>query len=236
MANVPSARRFIVVAYDYDQGDWGAQRVFPDGGLPGLWVPDKWVIHYGGNASFGAKVPGDVQREMAALRVYEQSHLSRGWRAIGYNYAVGNSGSVYRLRGENPAGATSGDYEGDGIPENSEARAVLWIGGLGQEPTAQAYAAMSRLLNDDPLLLTVHSDHKSTNCPGDFWREWANDFVVDSDTMPKEQWFQMIDALFDGRPDEFVGQADYWKYDVPTDSPEWDDFWAAFVRAISLGA
>ena len=111
---------------------------------------------------------------------------------------------------------------------------MLWIGGLGQEPAPQAYAAMSRLINDDPLLLTVHSDHKSTNCPGDFWREWSDSFVVDTDTMPIEQWYQMIDALFVGRPDEFQGDPEYWKHDVPTDSPEWEDFWSAFVQAISL--
>lgn len=52
-------------------------------------------------------------------------------------------------------------------------------------------------------------------------------------TMPEAQWFQMIDALFAGRPDEFQGDPEYWKHQVPTDSAEWSDFWAAFVRAIS---
>jgi len=53
------------------------------------------------------------------------------------------------------------------------------------------------------------------------------------DIMPAEQWHQMIDALFLGRPDEFQGDSDYWKHRVPEDSPEWVDFWAAFVRVIS---
>ncbi len=52
------------------------------------------------------------------------------------------------------------------------------------------------------------------------------------DIMPTEQWHQMIDALFLGRPDEFQGTADYWK-NLDIDSPEWADFWAAFVRVIS---
>ena len=222
-----------MINYGVDQAGWGAQKIFDDGALTGMWVPDKWVIHYGGNASFGATVPGDPEMEMAALRVYEQSHLSRGWRAIAYNYAVGNSGLIYRLRGENPSGATSGDYEGDGIPENAEARAVLWIGGLGQEPTPAAYDAMRQLILDDPMLVIAHSDVKATNCPGDYWREWIEGFEVDIETMPIEQWNQMIDALFIGRPDEFQGDPDYWKNEVPTDSPEWRDFWAAFVRVIT---
>ena len=49
-------------------------------------------------------------------------------------------------------------------------------------------------------------------------------------TMPTTQWHQMIDALFaaDG---EFQGDPNYWK-EMPEDSPEWADFWAAFARMI----
>ena len=50
--------------------------------------------------------------------------------------------------------------------------------------------------------------------------------------MPETQWHQMIDALFEGS-DEFNGDPNYWKFGVPEDSPEWEDFWAAFVRAIT---
>lgn len=57
--------------------------------------------------------------------------------------------------------------------------------------------------------------------------------LMEDNVMPKTQWFQMIDALFAGRPDEFVGDPDYWKYSVAEDSSEWNDFWAAFVRVIS---
>ncbi|KKN26533.1 hypothetical protein LCGC14_0873600 [marine sediment metagenome] len=53
-----------------------------------------------------------------------------------------------------------------------------------------------------------------------------------SELMPTQQWHQMIDALFLGRPDEFTGEANYWKTLNPN-SPEWADFWAAMVRVIS---
>ena len=171
-----------ILTYDFDQADWGSQKIFDDGGLSGKWDVDKVVIHYGGNGNFagdalraadrGYEYPS-VKAEMAVLRIYEQSHLSRGWRAIGYNYAVGQSGKIYRLRGENASGATSGDFDNDGIPENNEARAILWIGGLGQTPTEAALRSIAQLIADDPRLVTVHSDHKSTGCPGDPLREWA---------------------------------------------------------------
>jgi hypothetical protein len=50
-------------------------------------------------------------------------------------------------------------------------------------------------------------------------------------TMPTTQWHQMIDALF-AADDEFQGDPNYWKQ-MPEDSPEWVDFWAAFVRSIT---
>lgn len=226
--------------YDIDQDEWGAQKVFPDGGLTGDWNPDKIIIHYGGNASLGATDPADPVKERQALRIYEQSHLSRGWRAIGYNYAIGQSGLIYRLRGENMSGATSGDYEGDGIKENNEGRAVLWIGGLGQEPSKAAYASMGRMIREAGLLTIAHSDVKhNTGCPGDFWRDWIADegWKVECG-MPYEQFKNMVDAMFVGS-DEFAGDPSYFYrtiadggiYDDP-DNVDWVNFWDSFVRLI----
>jgi hypothetical protein len=56
---------------------------------------------------------------------------------------------------------------------------------------------------------------------------------VEEDGMPQEQWHQLIDALFAGRPDMFKGNPSYWKT-LDSSSSEWADFWNAFVRAISL--
>ena len=44
--------------------------------------------------------------------------------------------------------------------------------------------------------------------------------------MPTEQWHQMIDALF--ATPFFNGDPNYWKTLDP-DSPEWADFWRAYV-------
>ncbi|KKL18404.1 hypothetical protein LCGC14_2475840, partial [marine sediment metagenome] len=105
----------MTITVDYDQPDWGSSRVYGDGDLSGLWVPDKVVVHWGGAP--GPPITKAGERRL--LRGWQRFHIeSRGWRDIAYNYAVGNSGTLYRLRGWNPSGATSGDFEGDGIPEN----------------------------------------------------------------------------------------------------------------------
>ena len=206
------------IQYEYDQEDWGAQRLFSDDYRAAGWHPVEHAIHYGGNAVTGAY--SGIEREMQVLRIYEQAHLSRGWSAIAYNYAVGNSGMVYRLRGENTPGATKG--------ANLYTKAILWIGGLGQVPTAAAYRSMQRIIDDDPMPVYPHSHYRKTQCPGDYWREW----IDQGGNMPQEQWHQLIDALFVGAPDEYTGDPNYWKEMDPS-SPEWIDFWAAFVRVIS---
>lgn len=215
-----------MTVFDIDQAEWGAQKVFDDYSLYDYdnvyWYPVEWVVHYGGGAS---KAATDPAFETWALRVYEQSHLSRGWRAIAYNYAVGNSGLVYRLRGENLPAATFG--------ANGITKAILWIGGKGQEPSAAAKASVSRIINDEPMPVYPHSFYRTTNCPGDAWREWIDNLKVGVEEMPRILFEGMIDALFaaDG---EFQGDPNYWKAMIGTpNDPEWDDFWAAFTRMVT---
>lgn len=228
----------MAVYFDIDQAGWGAQKRFADGELLGIWRPDKWIIHYGGNASPAAL---DPTKETWALRVYEQSHLSRGWRAIGYNYAVGNSGTIYRLRGENISGATSGDEDKDGVPENNEARAVLWLGGGLQVPSPAAEDAMAKIINSDPLpRVIVHSDVKgNTACPGPYWKQWVKDEKYKEDGMPYEQFKNMVISLFNGRPDMFKGDPAYFYKNLPEgiyndpQNIDWTNFWTSFTKAIS---
>ena len=65
----------------------------------------------------------------------------------------------------------------------------------------------------------------------DLYREWELGQPKE-ELMPKQQWDAMIEALFVGRPDMFQGDPNYWKQLDP-DSPEWVDFFNAFVKAIS---
>lgn len=106
---------------DYDTKSWTP------------WVPDKLVVHWGGSAVRSDAADGVPSEEEAQLRSWGSFHINtQGWLGIAYNWAIGNSGTLYRLRGENRSAATSGDEEPDGIPENQEAIAVVFMIGLGQ--------------------------------------------------------------------------------------------------------
>ena len=162
-----------MIPFDVDQAGWGSATRYANG-TKQPWRVDKWVLHWGGGPNPGGNLPANVLAEESVLRAWQRYHMgTKGWEDIAYNYAIGQSGLIYRLRGENRAGATSGDLEPDGIPENHEARAVVFILGEGQEPTAAAYTAFQKMWITDPLRVTVHSDHKSTACPGDDVRAWV---------------------------------------------------------------
>jgi len=140
------------------------------------WNPDKLVVHYGGNAVTNAYT--GIAREKTVLRIYERSHLSRGWNGIAYNYAIGMSGTLYILRGEQRSGATSGDYEGDGVPENEEARAILFLLGGAQVPTPEALATFRKLWALTPAssqTVIGHRDVKgTTSCPGGYLLDYVH--------------------------------------------------------------
>ncbi len=167
----------MTIAVDYDQADWGSSRIYDDGVLPGLWVPDKVVIHWGGSTI----PPVTKLGERRLARGWQRYHIGvKGWRDIAYNYATGNSGAKYRFRGWNPSGATSGDYEGDGIRENNEAVACVWLGGSGGDISHKAYEAMGILVSEilaviglDKDVVIGHREVKgNTTCPGTEWMDW----------------------------------------------------------------
>ncbi len=170
-----------MIPYDYDQAGWGSVTRYDDwGGLAGLWVPDKFILHWGGNTR--APVEASIAWEMARLRSWQSYHMQGkvpGWRDIGYNAAVGQSGKIYRCRGDNPSGATSGDYEDDGIRENAEGFAVVWIGGKDTVggPSEAAYDAYTRIIQSRPEYnVSGHMDVSPRLCPGrDIMRYIANE-------------------------------------------------------------
>ena len=250
-----------MIPVDYDQADWGSSRVYGDGEIPGggLWVPDKVVVHWGGSTV----PPSTLTGEMRLLRGWQRFHIrTRGWRDLAYNYAIGNStGSRFRGRGWNPSGATSGDYEGDGIRENAEAVACVWLGGSGGPISTVAYRSMARLVSDilavvdnEPDVVIGHRDVKgTTTCPGDEWAGWiqAEGWLLAPGADEEEamwiaalqeqtvEWYRSLQAQT-GHPG---GLADYWGKDydgsltngvLPTEQ-EWIDA-APVLAAAALQA
>lgn len=204
------------ITYDRDQYEWRSRTRYDDGTLRPFKL-DKIVIHWGGNTDpDGPDNQPSESIEAAILRGWQRYHIdTKGWKDIAYGYGFGNTGLVYRCRGMNRQGATSGDYDNDGILENYEALALVWIGGTAGVPSLNAYSSMGRairqLLSQHPdavvvikEFVTVHSDHKATQCPGDAWRSWVNrqgwkDDMADPAPLPKQGDHQMQTLrLYDG--------------------------------------
>ena len=152
---------------DYDTKSWTP------------WVPDKLVVHWGGSSVRSGAADGVPSEEEAQLRAWEYFHIEvQGWLGIAYNWAIGNSGILYRLRGENRSAATSGDEEPDGIPENHEAIAVVFIIGTGQLASESALATFRLLYQERGLAqgidrVTRHKDSAATSCPGEQLSDWV---------------------------------------------------------------
>lgn len=149
---------------NYDTKDWKP------------WNPDKWVIHYVGGVTAAGVAPFSMAKEMTKLQQIENHHVhGNGWQGIAYNYAIGQTGTLYRLRGEQRSGATSGDADKDGIPENHEARAVLFILGGSQTPSEASLSAFSEFWATDPMSVIGHRDSTDTECPGDKLYQWIQE-------------------------------------------------------------
>ena len=220
-----------MIPVDYDQADWGSTRIYGDGELSGLWGPDKVIPHWGG----GTVPPLTRRGERSLLRGWQRYHRNvKGWRDIAYGYAVGNSGSIYRLRGLNPQGATSGDYEGDGIPENNEGVACVWLGGSGGRISKKAYEAMGKLVRS--VLAEIGSDvvigHRdvkhNTTCPGDAWWQWIQEagwvdtdeedaMIIEALKAQNTAWYQALQNQT-GTPG---GDPSYWGDNLASDE-EWE--------------
>jgi hypothetical protein len=90
-----------------------------------------------------------VAKEKAQLRSWEAYHIDgHGWRGIAYGFAIGQSGTVYALRGyRNLEGAqyNSDDLDGDGTSSNEEGIAIVFILGGNQDATVHAWKSYRKM-------------------------------------------------------------------------------------------
>jgi len=164
----------MTVDFDVDQAGWGSSTNYPDNPS---FTPRYIVVHWGGNTS---DIVGEAA-EQDRLRRWQNYHINgRGWRDIAYNFAVGDTGTIYRCRGYNPGGHTStvDDRTPEGDAYNVASLGVVWIGGAqANGPSDAAIASMRHLVaTAGNLEVKAHSTVKQENgsntaCPGDTWRQ-----------------------------------------------------------------
>lgn len=229
---------------------WGAQVDYDK--WDDRWTPkDKLVVHHGGGPNFagsphpdGVRSLAQVEDEKRQLRAWEQFHLSKPHRGIDYNYAVGISGTVYRLRGWNVNGAHWGndDVDGDGASENSEALAVVFILGAGQPMTTHMQESFLRFhdsaaerMGFDRSSLSYHQEvaasgsrYDSTSCPGSDRIEWVKS-IREAPAMPGKPSDTVIDYCFDSGL--AWGDRNYWKA-MDANNQEWWYFNAMIQRGL----
>jgi hypothetical protein len=158
-----------------DQAGWGSSKIYADGTLRGGWNPKYIIIHWGGLTS----ERDTLDKEKATLRGWQNYHLGKGWQDIAYNYAIGESGNIYRLRGENHGGHTSGIDPATGLSWSTVGVGIVWIGGQRDEdgPSAAARQTMASYIAERNLPVLGHvQTGKATACPGPDWLKFIEDF------------------------------------------------------------
>jgi N-acetylmuramoyl-L-alanine amidase len=108
--------------------EWAAR---PPKANPGKLPPEVpyAVIHHGGKNENCTTPSGCA----AIVRSYQNYHMDfNGWDDIGYNFVVGEDGSVYEGRGWDAVGAHA-------IPYNSKSIGICFIGDFTGVSVARRY-------------------------------------------------------------------------------------------------
>lgn len=219
-----------MTAFDVDQDGWGSETVYPDNPE---FRPRYVVIHWGGSTS---SIPPEDEAER--LRIWQRYHMySRGWQDIAYNYAIGDSGTIYRCRGMNPGGHTSGadDRTPEGDSYNLSSIGVVWIGGSkAGAPSDAAKASMGRLIRSSGIeSVKGHRQVKvengsTTACPGGDWLQWVYDeeWKVDMEAL-KAHLHMMVSAAFSSGNPAVQGVEQVWHDLIESNplSPEFQDLY-----------
>ena len=148
------------------RSSWGAKAW--RGGVYSATMSERryFLVHYHGGPppqSTGKWVPKNV----------EAIHLGNGWSGVGYNFLVGQDGTIYEGRGWDKVGAHCPGRNRDGIG------VYVAIGG-NQSPTGAAMRSVVALYREAnrragrTLTKGVHGDYYATACAGPKLTAWVH--------------------------------------------------------------
>lgn len=146
---------------------WGGR---PAKRTPVVHVPSQGVaIHWVGPA-LGYYSEASAKYKVQAIQAYHMD--SKGWSDIAYNFFVDRYGNVYEGRGWNVANGAQGGYY-----NNREYYAICYLGGIGEQFTEEAKAAINMLIlmgwsKGAGRKVVGHKDLKATSCPGPDIYSW----------------------------------------------------------------
>lgn len=154
---------FAVCPRIYSKSEWGGS-VRSNAPLPNL--PASWmVIHHSTGDNCDSHQSCSEQ-----MRYLEMLHTTIfGWSDIGYNFCIGNDGSIYEGRGFGYQGLHSPDF-------NQQSLGVCFLGTYTSEvPSAEAlqalrdlsFCAVDGLYMSNQYYMIGHRQDVSTECPGE---------------------------------------------------------------------
>ena len=169
-----------VPVFDVDRAGWKARSTVFDQDDPSFLEQVRYVVvHWGGGTS-----QIEAESEDDRLRIWQNYHIdSKGWTDIAYNYAFGDSGTLYRCRGLNRGGhvSCSNDRDPHGASYCQSSLGIVWVGGKNDPDGAspEAFEALSRFIRSlpDSVIVKGHRTVKQENgswteCPGDDLLDW----------------------------------------------------------------
>ena len=164
------------------------------GALSGNITPEGITAHYGGDSPWrGGIASADHARCPTVVRSWHAYHLSKGWTGLAYSAVVCPHGTIYKGRWRGKRTAANGTNAG-----NQRSYAVCYLAGDSDaltDPARRAFHDAAGHLGQP--LRWIHSDWKSTSCPGRPVADWARTgWPLPAGTNPTPQppskdWFDM---------------------------------------------
>jgi hypothetical protein len=157
------------------RAEWGAKPAKATTPLQPARV-DLFVLHHTTGSYRGARTVRQIQ-------AFHQGP-ERGWADVGYNFLVGDDGTVYEGRGWGFVGAHARG-------QNSRSIGVAYVGDGGRPVPDAAKRAIVELLGEaerrfGSLRQVGHRDVGATACPGDWlYRWWVSERLSEPDPSPK---------------------------------------------------